>query len=217
MRFFIFIVLILMMNSVSWAQQQRQRLRPQAPPSAAMEARNRGYLVDQGIAKGLISVEYNSWFEKLSVTNISTGVDQDSKAEYYGFGLNYEQNFYQPKWGWGVGGGVAMGTAVGGDKSGTLQYFEARVPWTTVRLAPRLFYRWNPQTDLGFDVITIYKTAKWPDTTGGRKILSGAELVAGVFVDLRVRFNAKLELIQSFGMLYKDESTFWRLGLGYRL
>ncbi|MBC7371655.1 MAG: hypothetical protein H7326_08825 [Bdellovibrionaceae bacterium] len=204
------IILISMMIFGAGALAQQPRTKP------VVDNRT-GYLVDQGVARGLITLEYNSWFEKLKISDSGTGVSQDSQAEYYGFGLNYERNFYQPNWGWGIGGGLAMGTAVGGDKAGALQYFQARVPWTTARFVPRIFFRWNPQTDLGLDIMTLYKTAKWPGDTGSKTIVSGSEIVAGAFVDLRVRFNVKLEMIQSFGMLYKDESMFWRMGLGYRL
>lgn len=211
-RHFLFLIAgMLSFSSIAFAQSRRG-----PRPQPRVDNRT-GYLVDHGIAKGLITVEYNSWFEKLVVTDTATAVQQESHAEYYGFGLNYERNIYYPDWGWGLGGGLAMGTAVGGDKTGALQYFQARVPWTSARVVPRIFYRWNPQTDLGIDVVTLYKTVTWPDTTGQRMIRSGSEIVAGAFVDLRVRFNIRLEMLQSFGMLYKDESIYWRLGLGYRL
>ena len=206
----IFLIFLSMMIFSAGAMAQQSRPKP-------MVDNRTGFLVDHGVARSLISIEYNSWFESLKITESATGAFQESKAEYYGFGLGFEKNIYQPRWGWGIGGGVAMGTAVGGDKVGELQYFQARVPWTSVRIVPRVFYRWNPQTDLGIDVMTLYKTAKWPGETETKKVVSGSEIVAGAFVDLRVRFNVKIEMIQSFGMLYKDESIYWRLGLGYRL
>ncbi|RYZ68944.1 MAG: hypothetical protein EOP09_08595 [Proteobacteria bacterium] len=204
---FIFIPFMIFATA-SLAQQNR--------PRPSVDNRT-GYLVDQGVARGLVSVEYNSWFEKLKITDTATNTFQDSKAEYYGFSVNYERNFYYSTWGWGLGGGFGQGTAVGGEKAGTLQYFQARVPWATLRVMPRLFYRWNPQTDLGVDLMTLFKSAKWPGETDTKSVVSGSEVVAGAFIDLRVRFNVKLEMIQSFGMLYKDESSYWRLGLGYRL
>jgi hypothetical protein len=199
----------------------RQAAPPAMTPAQSAQSRestrNARYLVEHGVAKNLITFEYNSWYEKLTITDPVAASQQDSQAEYYGFGINYERNYYQPTWGWGLGVGYAMGTAVGGDKAGGLQYFQARVPWQAYRFAPRLFYRWNPQTDLGVDLVTLYKSAKWPDETQIRTIKSGSDFVAGAFVDMRLRFNLKLEMIQGFGMLYKDESIFWRLGLAYRL
>jgi hypothetical protein len=207
---FIFIILFFLISG-TWAHAA-------APvPATSSPETTKGYLVDQGIAKGLITFEYNSWFEKMIVKDIAAGTQQESQAEYTGFALNYEQNFYQSTWGWGFGAGIASGSVVGGDKAGTFQYFQARVPWTSGRIVPRVFYRWNNQTDLGVDVMTLYRTTSWPDAGAGRTVKTGSELVAGAFLDLRVRFNAKLELIQSFGMLYKDESIFWRFGVGYRL
>lgn len=176
----------------------------------------RGYLSEQGVEKYLLTLDYNSWFERLSVMN-STGGVQDSQALYYGFGLGIEKNWYQPHWGWGFGLGVLGGSAVGGDKSGALTYFQARVPWMALRATPRLFYRWTPRTDFGLDLAAFYKKSSWPTSSTGASATSGSELITGAFVDMRVRFNPKLEMIQSFGMIYKDESIYWRLGLAYRL
>jgi hypothetical protein len=192
-----------------------------ASPSASGAAsnnssRNSDYLIDQGIGKLLVSVDYNSWFEKLIVAPVS-GAKQESQALYYGYGLNFEKNWYQPTWGWGIGGGLMTGRAIGGDKSGVQTYFEPRVAWYAVRAVPRIFYRWNPQADFGMDLVGMYKQAKWPDASGDLIVKSGSDILAGVFFDVRVRFNLKMEAIQSVGVLYKDESTYWRLGLGYRL
>lgn len=171
---------------------------------------------EHGIEKYLITFDYDSWFEQLTITN-TAGSSQESQALYYGFGLGLEKNWYRGRWGWGLGGGLLGGSATGGDPSGSLTYFQARVPWWAVRVAPRWFYRWTGRTDLGIDVAAFYKNSSWPDSNGTVRVKSGAELITGAFVDLRVRFNAKIEMIQSFGMVYKDESIYWRLGLAYRL
>lgn len=180
------------------------------------EIEKKKYLLEQGIEKKLITFEYDSWFEKLTVTN-AAGTLQDSQALYYGFGLGLEKNWYHGQWGWGLGSSLLGGSATGGDKSGALAYFQARVPWWALRVSPRLFYRWTGRTDLGVDIAAFYKNSTWPDSTHLLTIKSGSELVTGAFVDMRVRVNAKLEMIQSFGMVYKDESIYWRLGLAYRL
>jgi hypothetical protein len=168
----------------------------------------------QPIEKYLVTFDYNSWFEKLTVTS-PTGIQQESQALYYGFGIGGEKNWYQPTWGWGLGGGIIAGSAVGGDKAGALTYYQARVPWWALKVAPRLFYRWTPRTDFGLDVAAIYKKATWP--SGSNTAKSGSDFIPGAFMDMRVRFNPKLEMIQSFGMVYKDTSIYWRLGLAYRL
>lgn len=173
--------------------------------------------IEKSIERTIITVDYNSWFEKLTVTN-AAGTTQESQALYYGFGLGAEKNFYRATWGWGVGAGVMGGSALGGDKSGALSYFQARVPWTAFRFTPRIFYRWTPRTDFGLDVSAFYKQGKWPaGSSSDVTAVSGSELITGAFLDLRLRFNPKLEMIQAFGMVYKDESIYWRLGLAYRL
>lgn len=178
---------------------------------------SRNQQIERGVERTIITVDYNSWFEKLTVTN-AAGATQESQALYYGFGLGVERNFYRPKWGWGVGGGIMGGSALGGDKGGSLSYFQARVPWTAFRVTPRVFYRWTPRTDFGVDLSAFYKQGKWPaGSTSDVTAVSGSELITGAFLDLRVRFNPKLEMIQAFGMVYKDESIYWRLGLAYRL
>ncbi|WP_413290795.1 hypothetical protein [Bdellovibrio sp. HCB337] len=174
------------------------------------------FLLEKGIEKWLITVDYDSWFEELTVTNTSGGM-QSSQALYYGFGLGLEKNWYHGSWGWGLGGGVLGGSAVGGDKSGSLTYFQARVPWYAARFTPRVFYRWTGRTDLGLDISTFYKQSKWNTLNDTVTVTSGSEMITGAFLDLRVRFNPKLEMIQSFGTVYKNESIYWRLGLAYRL
>ncbi len=176
----------------------------------------RAYLSEQGVERYLLTLDYNTWFEKLTITSTS-GTEQDSQALCYGFGLGVEKNWYQPKWGWGLGAAILSGSIVGGDKSGSLSYFQARVPWWAVRVAPRLFYRWTPRTDFGLDLAAFYKKSSWPDGSSNAVAKSGSDLITGIFADMRVRFNLKLEMIQSFGMVYKDESIYWRLGLAYRL
>lgn len=188
-----------------------------AKTSAGKEAMNKKkYLLEKGIEKYLFTWDYDSWFEKLTVTNTSGGV-QESQALYYGFGLGLEKNWYHGSWGWGLGGSLLGGSAVGGDQSGSLSYFQARVPWYAARFTPRIFYRWTGRTDLGLDIAAFYKKSVWSTLNDTVEVKSGSELITGAFLDLRVRFNAKVEMIQSFGMLYKDESMFWRLGLAYRL
>lgn len=178
---------------------------------------SKNVMIERGIERSLIIVDYNSWFEKLTVTN-AAGAIQESQALYYGFGLGFEKNSYRPTWGWGVGGGVMYGSSLGGDKGGSLSYFQARVPWTAFKITPRVFYRWTPRTDFGLDMSVFYKQSKWPaGSTSDVTAVSGSELITGAFVDLRVRFNPKIEMIQALGMVYKDQSVYWRLGLAYRL
>ena len=86
-----------------------------------------------------------------------------------------------------------------------------------MRVSPRWFYRWTGRTDLGIDLAAFYKSSTWSDPSGSLTIKSGAEMITGAFVDMRVRFNPRWEMIQSFGMVYKDESIYWRLGMAYRL
>lgn len=169
-----------------------------------------------GVEKYLITLDYNSWFESLTIADASGG-EQESRALYYGFGLGFEKNWYRSRWGWGLGASTMAGSATGGDKAGSLAYFQARVPWWAVRVSPRLFYRWTARTDLGVALGVFYKHSQWRDTTETLTIQSGSPVVTGPFVDLRVRFSSKLEMIQSFGMVYKDQSIFWRLGMAYRL
>ncbi len=179
---------------------------------------SKNYLIEKAIERNIITFDYNSWFEKLTVSNSATGATQDSQALYYGFGLGLEKNWYRPTWGWGFGGGILGGSAVGGEKGGALSYFQARVPWWALRVSPRVFYRWTPRTDFGVDVAMFYKQGKWPaGSSADVTAVSGSDLVTGAFVDMRVRFNPKIEMIQAFGMVYKDQSIYWRLGLAYRL
>lgn len=183
-----------------------------------MKAKDDGQnaMIERSVEKSILVLDYNSWFETLTVTS-PTGTEQVSQALYYGFGLGWEKNSYRPKWGWGLGTSVLGGSAVGGDKAGSLTYFKARVPWWAVRVSPRLFYRWTPRTDFGFAVAAFYKQSSWPAGTSDAVATSGADMIAGAFVDMRLRFNPKLEMIQSFGAVHKDASIFWRLGLAYRL
>jgi len=175
------------------------------------------FMMEQGIQKYLITFDYNSWFEKLQIANVASGVTQDSQALYYGFGLGLEKNWYHKNWGWGFGGAALAGSATGGDKSGTLTYFQARVPWWGGRLSPRVFYRWTGRTDLGLDLTAFYKHSAYPTNDGTLTVRAGSEVITGAFVDMRVRFSSKFEMIQSFGTLYKDTSIYWRLGMAYRL
>ncbi|HEY8270324.1 MAG TPA: hypothetical protein VIG33_05505 [Pseudobdellovibrionaceae bacterium] len=183
---------------------------------ALAQTSQKNYLSTEAVERYLLTLDYNSWFEKLTITN-SSGEEQKSQSLYYGFGVGLEKNWYQPNWGWGLGTGVLAGSAVGGDKSGTLTYFQARVPWWGVRLTPRLFYRWNPRTDFGLDLSSFYKQGNWPAGTNNLTAKSGADLISGAFIDMRIRFNQKIEMMQSFGVIYKDESIYWRIGLAYRL
>lgn len=171
---------------------------------------------EKGIGNLLVSLDYNSWFEKLTVQPV-TGAKQESQAQYFGFGVSLEKNWYRPTWGWGLGAGALTGRATGGDPSGPSTYFEARVPWWAVRVAPRLFYRLTPEADFGLSLLGLYKQAMWPNGSSNSTVHSGADGLAGLSVDLRLRLSAKLEMIQSFGVLYADSSTYWRLGLGYHL
>jgi hypothetical protein len=215
------LALSLFFSCLVQAQTQTVLRRPsqvstKAPFSPKPQVDDTSYLLNQGVEKLLVSIDYNSWFEKL-VVKPASGAKQESQALFYGYGLNLEKNWYHGTWGWGVGGGLLTGRALGGDPAGTLQYFEPRVAWYAARVAPRIFYRWNSQADFGMDLIGMYKQCKWPDKTGDSIVTSGSDILAGVFFDVRLRFNHRLEAIQSFGFLYKDESTYWRLGLGYRL
>jgi hypothetical protein len=154
--------------------------------------------------------------EKLAISNNSGGY-QEAKAAYWGFGLGLEKNFYFPKWGWGVGGGLASGTAVGGDANTGLKYFQARVPWMALRVTPRIFWRLGAKVDFGFDLSTYYKNSDWPTDANGQTATSGSKLITGGFADLRARIGNSFEYIQSFGMVYKDETMYWRIGLAYRM
>ncbi|WP_413578299.1 hypothetical protein ACLVWU_07130 [Bdellovibrio sp. HCB290] len=164
-----------------------------------------------------LSAEFNSWVEKLSITD-NLGATQDSKASYYGFGVGVEKNFHHATWGWGIGGGIASGSAVGGDKSAGLNYFEARVPWMAFRITPRVFYRLGPKVDLGFDLNTYMKNVNWSSgSSGNMTVQSGSKMISGGFIDLRARVSERFEYMQSFGMVYKDETMYWRVGLAYRM
>lgn len=202
-------------------RQQRSQQQPQmAAPTSTISRRNPRRLPVQPprvIEKYLLSADYNSWFEKLTITS-NVGNVQESQALYYGFGFGVEKNWYHPTWGWGLGGSLLTGSSVGGDRDGTLTYFQARVPWYAARISPRIFYRWTARTDFGLDLAMFYKQSSWPQGTNADvTVKSGSDLVTGAFLDLRVRINPKLEMIQAFGMVYKDQSIFWRLGLAYRL
>ncbi|WP_413587251.1 hypothetical protein [Bdellovibrio sp. HCB274] len=165
----------------------------------------------------LLTAEFNSWVEKLSITD-NLGGSQDSKASYYGFGVGAEKNFYHAYWGWGIGGGIASGSAVGGDKNSGLNYFEARVPWMAFRITPRVFYRLGPKVDLGFDLSTYMKNVNWSSgASGNMTVQSGSKMISGGFIDLRARLSERFEYMQSFGMVYKDETMYWRIGLAYRM
>lgn len=207
---------ILLLSFFVTSLSQAQTRRPTRTPAQTNMANSAEYAIDQGIDKLLLTVDYNSWFEKLTVVPASGG-KQESQALFYGYGVSIEKNWYHPRWGWGIGAGAMTGRAIGGDKAGTLSYFEPRVAWWAARGTSRIFYRWNPQADFGMDLIGMYKQSKWPDHTGDSIVKSGSDMLAGIFFDVRLRFNLKFEAIQSFGVLYKDESTYWRIGLGYRL
>ncbi|UYL08490.1 hypothetical protein B9G69_015715 [Bdellovibrio sp. SKB1291214] len=168
------------------------------------------------LERWLLTGEANTWVEKLAVNNTSGG-SQESKASYWGFGVGLEKNFYYPKWGWGVGGGLASGTAVGGDANTGLKYFQARVPWMALRVTPRVFWRLGAKVDFGFDLSTYYKNSEWPTDANGQTATSGSKLITGGFADLRARIGNSFEYIQSFGMVYKDETMYWRIGLAYRM
>jgi len=203
------ILVLLFVMPAAHAQQQQQQKATEDGKSAAIE---------KDVEKWLITTEYNSWFENLVATRSTTKVSQESQALYYGFGFGFEKNIYRPTWGYGIGLGYAYGNAVGGDKGGTLNYFEARVPWWSLRASPRLFYRWGSRTDFGLNVSLFYKQTAWPTGTDGDiTVVTGPQLITGGFVDMRIRFNPKIEMIQSFGAVYKDTSIYWRLGLAYRL
>lgn len=200
---------IILLSASGWAQNNRAPTRSVATTTPAAAPR--------ALERWLLTGEYNSWVEKLSISNNSGGT-QDGKASYYGIGVGLEKNFYYSKWGWGVGGGIASGSAVGGDKNTGLNYFQARVPWTALRITPRIFYRMGPKVDLGFDISSYYKSADWPTgTNGDLTVQSGSKMISGGFLDLRARVGQSFEYIQSFGMVYKDETMYWRVGLAYRL
>ncbi|WP_413561058.1 hypothetical protein [Bdellovibrio sp. HCB209] len=198
------ITLMLVLSTSAALAQNASTAKPRAAKSVT------------AIEKSLISVEYNSWVEKLSVSSASGATDY--KATYYGFGLGFEKNFYYPKWGWGIGGGFASGSAIGGDKNVGLKYFQARVPWTTLRISPRVFWRFGPKVDMGFSLSSYIKNADWPTGDSGEyTVQSGSKMITGGFVDLRARISNSLEFMQSFGSVYKDETMYWRLGLAYRM
>ncbi|QLY26842.1 hypothetical protein [Bdellovibrio sp. KM01] len=201
---------IVLLSVSGWAQKNGAPTKSVATAAPATAPR--------ALERWLLTGEYNSWVEKLSITNTTSGNSQDSKASYYGFGVGVEKNFYYPKWGWGVGGGIAGGSAVGGDKNTGLNYFQARVPWTALRITPRIFYRLGPKVDFGFDISSYFKNVDWPTgSSADTTVQSGSKMISGGFLDLRARVGQSFEYIQSFGMVYKDETMYWRVGLAYRL
>ncbi|HPI41897.1 MAG TPA: hypothetical protein PLJ21_13900, partial [Pseudobdellovibrionaceae bacterium] len=63
--------------------------------------------------------------------------------------------------------------------------------------------------------IALYRNISWPQSAITAK--SGQDFNMGYTLDMKLRLFKNLELITSLGSLILDASTFWSVGLGYKL
>jgi hypothetical protein len=75
----------------------------------------------------------------------------------------------------------------------------------------------TPNVLFSFGPILIYRNLSWPKTSGMTNAFSGADFNYGINFDLKLRLTTKIDVIQSIGGLYSDASTFWSVGMAYKL
>ncbi len=165
--------------------------------------------------KKAVSLDYNSWYEILGITD-SSATRTETKAAYYGIGIGYDYTVYQPEKGYGFNAGYIQGFGIAGKASDAGTYYQKRAPWSALRAGARYFSRVNNRIEIGLAVAALYRQNKWGSDSGYNPV-SPTNPVGGLFVDTRWRLNYKLEVLQSIGSFSKDTGIVWRIGASYTL
>lgn len=160
-----------------------------------------------------LSVGYVSWVELMSLDS-GTVVDE-AFANFYGTSVMYEYEQYENRRGSIVSVGGIFGKANGGGTQTTITYQKAYQTFAAGKADYKFAYRMSPQITTSVGPFVMFRQITW-DKQNVMDVKSGADVNLGMVLDLRVRFNPKWEMQQTFGTMAFKASTYWSVALGYK-
>lgn len=161
-----------------------------------------------------VSFSYLSWTEFLSLDN-GTSADE-AYASFYGTALTYEKESYRNRKGTLVSGSLILGQANGGGTQTGITYQKANQKWLGLMAEYKYAYRLTQQITMAGGPLVLFRQIDWEKPAGITEVKSGAQINLGAMLDLRIRFNPRWELRQTFGTMAFKASTIWSVGMGYK-
>jgi hypothetical protein len=161
-----------------------------------------------------LGFSYLRWNESLRVQQ-GANVSSDS-ANFAGFNMNLEKNFVYQQWGFGAGASLGTGKATAGGNN-TLNFQKSNQAWSSFGVMARGYQRLTTRVHIGLAVPVIMRQIQWSSDTPGVTVTSGQNINLGVLFEINARIAKDLDFYQEIGPLVVDNTTFWRLGINYRL
>lgn len=163
-----------------------------------------------------IGVSRVSWSERMSFiqgTNINSGW-----ASYTGNALSWDRSWASGRTGFGIGAFLAQGRGSTGDFDGTTTFATdmGSRGFTLLGLAPRYFYRLNPNVQMGASAELIYRKVDWAADDTSITVRARPSMGFGGGFDLRVLLTPNWEFSQKFSLMSMQAETFWLVGIHYK-
>jgi hypothetical protein len=163
-----------------------------------------------------IGVSYMSWKENVDLKQGNT--PDQTTADLYGNTLLYQFESYSYQ----ARSGYLMETALGTGSAGigqgdTLAYRTSDAKWSGALLSLRYSYRLAATVATSIGPVALYRQFDLPKDAAGVEAEPASSFNYGVLAHLRLSLSKNWELNQSIGTLFQKASTFWSLGIAYKL
>ncbi len=159
------------------------------------------------------NLSFFSWSEKLSLSQQS--LNENSLAAFNGLSFGLETEMFESKQGSRMMGSLLFGQASAGNNLTQITYVASYHSFFGVSFLYHWAYRNSDRSLVSLGPIALYRSISWPQSHIIAK--SGQDFNLGYTLDMKLRLFKHLELITSLGSLMLDASTFWSVGLGYKI
>jgi hypothetical protein len=162
------------------------------------------------------SLSYFSWGE--AVTLAQGGQVDHAHANRLGNALSVDwEHYFKPRFGVDIMGSFLFGVADVGGTQSVLSYNLVNQSWTGFGGAVHGAYRFSKWVVGTLGPIAIYRNLSLPQDPSGTIATSGHSTNLGATVALKMRLNDWLEVREEIGTFFGNPSTYWSVGLGYKM
>ncbi len=159
------------------------------------------------------NLSFFSWSEKLTLTKQST--TDYSLAAFNGLSLGLETEQFEGNYGHRLMGSLLFGQASAGNNLTQITYVASYQTFFGVSFLYHWAFRHTERSLVSIGPMVLYRNITWPQSNLTAK--SGQDFNIGYTADIKLRPFKRWELITSLGSLMLDASTFWSVGIGYKL